>query len=112
MNWITSTSTMLQFFVAPPSWNSKPLEIPCRHFLPGEHDIVIKHIGGSEVDKALIIPAYAAVDLNYVKKEIQKNIRHYTEVFFDNTIKLKSPDIVRKTLEMAIDFSVSASVSP
>lgn len=106
MNWITSAEVTLRLFLTPPTWGSEPLIIPCRHFLADESDIVIKHIGGSDADKYLIVPSYAAIDLDYVKQAIEKNIGHYTEEFFRNSIQPSSLPIVQKTMRMAINFSV------
>lgn len=106
MDWITSTNVNLQLFLTPPTWGSRPLVISCRHFLADETDIVIKHIGGSDADKYLTIPTYAAVDLNYVRQAIQNNIRHYTEEFFKHSIQSDSCSIVQKTLQMALKFGV------
>lgn len=106
MNWITSTEVNLQFFLTPPTWGSKPLVISCRHFLADETDIVIKHIGGRDADRYLTIPTYAAVDLKHVRKAIETNIRHYTEEFFEHSIRSKSPLVVEKTLRIALKFGV------
>lgn len=107
MVWITSSVVTLQFHVVPPSWNSKPLQIRCRHFQPRAHEIVIKHVGGRDVNRAITIPAYAALDLGEVKKQLVMNLRHYCEVFFKESIQPKSTSIVTKTIEMALHFSVS-----
>lgn len=32
MNWITSTEVILQLSLTPPTWDSKPLVVSCRHF--------------------------------------------------------------------------------
>jgi hypothetical protein len=106
MSWITRTPILLQFLCAPPQWDSNPLIIPCGHFRPRDTDIDIKHIGGTNADTYLSIPTYAAVDLSYLKAEIRRNIWHFTDVFYSNTIANTSPRILKRTLEIAIAFSV------
>ncbi|OCK95894.1 uncharacterized protein K441DRAFT_61762 [Cenococcum geophilum 1.58] len=105
MVWITSSVVTLQFHVVPPSWNSRPLEIRCRHFLPRAHEIVIKHVGGRDANRAITIPAYAAIDLGEVKKQLMMNLRHYCEAFFKESIQPKSTPVVTKTIAMALHFS-------
>lgn len=106
MVWITSSVVTLQFHVVPPSWNSRPLQIRCRHFQPRAHEIVIKHVGGRDVNRAITIPAYAAIDLGEVKEQLVINLRHYCEVFFKESIQPKSTSIVTKTIAMALHFSL------
>lgn len=79
---------------------------------PDDTDIVIRHISSIDSNKYLRIPTYAAFDFNTICFAVQKNIRHYTEEFYKNSICGRSSLVVQKTLQMALNYSVCVNYAP